>query len=111
MDWKRDKEIYPKDMCYFPSVFFQLFCRKAQEKQKMLKEKQGFSNGQCLKERKQAVCMFKFYISSAVYFTSLLGLMLALNVLFLARKWKMNGEVANFAEDTTLFQQLKWGRL
>lgn len=55
--------------------------------------------------------MFKFYISSAVYFTSLLGLMLALNVLFLARKWKMNGEVANFAEDTTLFQQLKWGRL
>lgn len=55
--------------------------------------------------------MFKFYISSAVYFSSLLGLVLALYVLLLAGKWKMNGEVANFAEDTTLFQQLKWGRL
>lgn len=49
--------------------------------------------------------MFKFYINSAVYFSSLLGLMLALNVLLLARKWKMNREVANFAEGTTLFQQ------
>lgn len=42
--------------------------------------------------------MFQFYISSAMYFSSLLRLVL-LNVLLLARKWRMNGEVENVAED------------
>lgn len=51
MNWKGDEEICPKDICYFLLAFFQLLCRKAQEKQKMLKEKQGFSNGQGLTER------------------------------------------------------------
>lgn len=45
-----------------------------------------------------------------MYFSSLLRLML-LNVLLLVRKWRMDGEVENFAEDTTPFQQLKLGRL
>jgi len=52
--------------------------------------------------------MFKFYVSNATYF--MLRLML-LNVLLLARKWRMNGEAENFAEDTTPFQPLKLGRL
>lgn len=37
MNWKGDKEIYPKDMCYFPLVFFPAFLQKSLGKTKDVK--------------------------------------------------------------------------
>lgn len=36
-------------------------------------------------------------------------MLVLLNVLLLAKKWRMNGEVENVAEDKTPFQQHKLG--
>lgn len=106
MSWKGDEEICTKDVCYYILVFFPAFLKKRLDRSKDHREEARFLNWAVSDRRKAGSRnLFDFYISCAVYFSSLLRFTL-LNVLLLARKWKMCREIANLQKTQCHFGYL-----